>query len=70
MSKRMAKPTRETKSTRERKVIKMLIDKYEDMSQKYLDHKITTMQWFMFCENCLEELMDKNKKVLENLKNS
>lgn len=48
----------------------MLFNKYEDMRQKYLDHKITTVQWFMFCENCLEELMVKNKKVLENLKNT
>ena len=47
----------------------MLIDKYEDVKQKYLDHKITNMQWFMFCESCLEELMGKNKKVLKNLKN-
>ena len=46
----------------------MLIDKYEDMKQKYVDHKITNMQWFMFCESCLEELMGKNKKVLKNLK--
>jgi hypothetical protein len=28
------------------------------------------VQWFMYCENCLEELMNKNKKVLENLKNT
>ncbi len=47
----------------------MLLDKYEDMRQQYLDHKITTMQWFMFCENCLEELMEENQDVLKRLKN-
>jgi hypothetical protein len=48
----------------------MLIDKYEDMRNKYIKEEITLMQWFMYCENCLEELMNKNKKVLENLKNT
>ena len=46
----------------------MLLDKYEVMRTKYINGEITNMQWFMYCENCLEELMNKNKDVLQNLK--
>ena len=47
----------------------MLLDKYEVMREKYLNNEITNMQWFMFCENCLEELMEENQEVLKRLKN-
>lgn len=46
----------------------MLFNKYEDMRNKYIKGEITLMQWFMYCESCLEEF--KNKKILENLKNT
>ena len=47
----------------------MLLNQYEVMREKYIKGEITNMQWFMFCENCLEELMQENRQVLENLKN-
>jgi hypothetical protein len=69
MSKKMARLTRETKSTKERKVNKMdYIAIYNKVKRWYLEGLITDTQWERFCMKCNEQLMIENKDVLLRLK--
>ena len=70
MSKRMARLTQESKNTRVERNRTMLIDKYYEMKKKLDQKKISNKQWQDFCQGCLEELMIKNRDVLERLKNA
>ena len=70
MSKRMARLTQESKNTKVERNRTMLIDKYYDMKKKLDQKKISNKQWQDFCQGCLEELMIKNRDVLERLKNA
>ena len=69
MSKKMARLTRETKSTKERKVNKMdYIAIYDKVKKQYLEGLITDTQWEQFCMKCNEQLMVENQNVLLRLK--
>lgn len=65
----MARLTRETKSTKERKVNKMdYIAIYDKVKKQYLEGLITDTQWEQFCMKCNEQLMVENQNVLLRLK--
>ena len=70
MSKRMARLTQESKNTKVERNRTMLINKYYEMKKKLDQKKISNQQWQDFCQGCLEELMIKNRDVLERLKNA
>ena len=46
----------------------MTIKDYNFMYQLYKNHQISKQRWQEYCTKCLKELMEKNKKTLDNLK--
>lgn len=43
--------------------------RYDTAYSNYKKHLFNEEEWTAFCEVFLEEIMEHNKKVLENLKN-
>jgi hypothetical protein len=45
------------------------INRYYNMLDKFERKEITQQQWFTFCAQILEQIMEENKDVLVRLKN-
>ena len=41
---------------------------YEEMRQEYLEGTLTSGEWYCFCEELLERIMNEHKDVLQRLK--
>ena len=48
---------------------KVILQKYEEMRQEYLEgNTLTSGEWYCFCEELLGRIMNEHKDVLQRLK--
>lgn len=46
-----------------------LLAQYTERRKQYLSGEVSDKDWIAYCEKILDILCEKNKKVLDNLKN-